>query len=107
MSKPYDASSKAYSEVFPEDWFGWLGWPSMPVEVVDADVSTVSGATDKVFRVGKEDPWLLVMEHLVSSKSLIPERLHWHATLLGHRHQLRVRSVVILLRREADGPTMT
>ena len=107
MSKPFDATSKAYAEAFPKDWLDWLGWPSVPVEVVDADVSTVSGAADKVFRVGGEPSWLLMMEHLSSYKAIIPQRLHWHATLISYRHQLRVRSVVILLRREADGPEMT
>ncbi len=107
MTIPYDTSPKAISEVFPSDWVGWLGWPSQPVEVVDADVATVSGAADKVFRVGGDNPWLLLMEFLSGRKPDAPERLHWHRTLIAHRHKLLVRSVLLLLRPEADGPGMT
>ena len=103
----FDASSKSLSEIFPAEWVAWLGWPNQRVEVIDADVATVSGAADKVFRVGADAPWLLLLEHLASYKGHIPERLHWHSTLIGHRHNLRVRSCLILLSPEADGPAMT
>lgn len=75
--------------------------------MIDADVATVSGATDKVFRVRGSPPWLAAFEFLSSYKAYTPERLHWHSTLIGHRHQLLVRPVVILLRPEADGPVFT
>ena len=103
----YDASSKSLSEIFPAQWVGWLGWPRDRVEVIDADVATVSGAADKIFRIGDETPWLLLVEHLTSYKDFVPERLHWHSTLIAHRHGLEVRSFVFLLRPQADGPTMT
>ncbi len=107
MFIPYDTAPKAMSEVFPADWVAWFGWPSRSVDVVDADVATVSGAADKVIRVGGEKPWLLLLEYLSTYKTSAPERLHWHRTLIAHRHQLRVRSVILLLRPEADGPAMT
>jgi hypothetical protein len=58
-------------------------------------------------RVGTDAPWLLLLEHLTSYKHFIPERIHWHSTLIGHRHGLPIRSFLILLRPDADGPAMT
>ena len=107
MHKPFDVSPKSVSEEFPGLWFGLLEWDADVVEVVDADVATVSGATDKIFRVSGPKPWLAIFEFMSTYKSFVAERLHWHATLIAHRHQLLVRSVAILLRPKADGPALT
>jgi hypothetical protein len=107
MHKPFDVFPKALAEEFPESWFGPLGWKADLVEVIDADVATVSGAADKVFRVGRARPWLAVLEFMSSYKEHVAERLHWHATLIAHRHELLVRSAVVLLRPDADGPVLT
>lgn len=58
MRKPFDVSPKSISEVFPSDWSNQLGWGNDSVEVIDADVATVSGAADKVFRFSGAQPWL-------------------------------------------------
>lgn len=107
MHKPFDVTPKAISEEFPDDWAEFLGWPNDEMEIIDADVATVSGAADKIFRVGGERGWLALFEFMSTYKTFVAERLHWHATLIGHRHQLLVRSVVVLLRPEADGPALT
>ena len=51
MPQPFDATTKDLVELHPEDWLAYLGLPRAPVEVVDADVSTVSAAADKVLHV--------------------------------------------------------
>lgn len=107
MHKPFDVTPKSLAEAFPGHWFQLLGWPGNVVDVIDADVATVSGAADKVFRMRGAQPWLAMFEFLSSYKDFIPERLHWHSTLISHRHQMLVRRVVILLRQEADGPVFT
>jgi predicted transposase YdaD len=108
MPKPFDSSMKMLVEEYPADWVAWLGHGRAPVEVIDADLATVSAATDKVVRVGRgRNRWLLLVEMLASYKSHIPERTHWHSTLLSHRHGLPVRAVIVLLRPEADGAAMT
>ena len=58
MPQPFDATTKDLVEMHPEDWLAYLGLPRAAVEVVDADVSTVSAAADKVLRVLEPDPWL-------------------------------------------------
>ena len=108
MAKPFDSSMKMLVEEYPGDWVAWLGYGRPPTAVIDADLATVAAATDKVVRVGRgRDRWLLLVEMLASYKPHIPERTHFHSTLLAHRHELPVRSVLVLLRPEADGSVMT
>jgi len=108
VAKPFDSSMKMLVEEYPGDWVAWLGYGRPPTAVIDADLATVAAATDKVVRVGRgRDRWLLLVEMLASYKPHIPERTHFHSTLLAHRHELPVRSVLVLLRPEADGSVMT
>ncbi|RPI76975.1 MAG: hypothetical protein EHM42_14305, partial [Planctomycetaceae bacterium] len=46
---------------YPQDW-AWIAGVerSTAVTVIDADVSTVSAAADKVLRIGESDPWILI-----------------------------------------------
>jgi hypothetical protein len=59
----FDTTTKFLVETYPADWMTFLGLgPSGPVEVIDADLSTVSAEVDKVVRVGKRSPWLAHLE---------------------------------------------
>ena len=99
---------KFFAEDHSVDWVEHLGHGKQPTVVIDADLATVVGASDKIILVGRgKNRWLLLIEMLASYKDYIPERTHWHSTLLAHRHSLPVRSVIVLLRPEADGPAMT
>ncbi|MFN0051219.1 MAG: hypothetical protein ACKV0T_03455 [Planctomycetales bacterium] len=63
MPIPYDAVLKFLPEEFRKDWSYFLGVDrSIPVSVIDADVSTVSSSADKVLRVEEPDPWILNLE---------------------------------------------
>ncbi len=107
MSHPYDPTLKALVETVPEDWLALIGAPPAPVEVLDADVATVSGAADKVLRVRSEPEWLLHLEfHTGHDGAQLPALLYVRNALFHHRHALPVRSVVIVLRREADSPRL-
>ena len=106
--KPYDAAMKAFWELNPEEYARWLTGTPGPAETIDSDLATVSGAADKVIRVGRgKKRSLLAVEFQASYKPDLPERTHWHSALLEHRHDLPVQSTIILLRPEADGPAMT
>jgi hypothetical protein len=73
--------------------------------VIDADLATVSGAADKVLRVGEQSPWLLHLEFQSGHDSTgLPRLVMVRSALLHHRHQLPVRSVAVLLRPEAGSP---
>jgi len=108
-SKPFDVTMKDILEVEAGSWPALLGpWPCTSASLVDADASTVTAAADKVLRVeGTAGPWLLDLEPEARHAADAPERMHLYATVLHHRHGLLVRSVLLLLRREANASNLT
>ena len=108
MSKQYDSTLKSLIERYPIDWLKFCGVaPHGPVSLVDSDVSTLTAAADRVIRIDEVEPWLANIELQASYDSQLAERTHFYSTLLSRRHSLPVRSVIVLLRREADGPAMS
>jgi hypothetical protein len=108
MAKPFDATTKDLLEADPAAWMAYLGLdPPGPVEVIDSDLSTVTTEADKVFRVGGPGPYLVHVEMQSSTDATLPRRLLRYNALLDYRHDVRVWSVAILLRPEAEGPAMT
>ncbi len=105
--KRFDPTLKQLVESYPGDWLryfaGLLGVPRVGgAEVVDADVSTVTRAVDKVIRVGGRRPWIFHLELVSSHQHRLDRKLLLYNVLIGDRHDLPVRTVVLLLRREAD-----
>lgn len=108
MAKPFDATLKHLVEAYAADWLAFAGYSSSKgVEAIDTDLSTVTALADKVLRVVDDVPWLLHLELQANYDSCLAERLHWYNTLLRHRHGLKVRSTVVLLRPAADGSDVT
>ncbi len=104
MSKRFDAILKHLPEEYPQDW-AWIAGVdrSTSVTVIDADVSTVSAAADKVLRIGDRDPWILHLEFQASRDAKLGDRMLQYNVLLRNRHSIPVRSVLILLRPRAAG----
>jgi predicted transposase YdaD len=107
MSKPFDALLKGLLETSPSDWPVLLGQPRSTVDVIDADVSTFSGATDKVLRVHGPTPYLLQLDFQAGPDASLPRRLHVYNGILEDRHDLSVRSVAVLLRPAANLANLT
>jgi hypothetical protein len=106
--KPYDPTLKTLVEVEPQSWPVLFGYAKAPTEVIDADIATVSGAADKVLRVADDPAYLLHLEFVSGHDAVtLPSTLLMRNGLLGHRHDLRVRSGAVLLRPEADSPQLT
>ncbi len=105
---PYDPTLKALVEIDPESWPAFLGGPTGPTRVIDTDIATVSGAADKVLRVAADPPYLLHLEFVAGhDAAVLARKLSVRNGLLDDRHDLRVRSGVVLLRPEADSPQLT
>jgi hypothetical protein len=105
--KRFDPTLKQLSETYSDDWtsyFASLMNLSRPgkVEVINADVSTVTSAVDKVIRVGGRKPWIFHLELVASHRHQLDRQLLLYNVLVGDRHALPVRSVALLLRPEAD-----
>jgi predicted transposase YdaD len=103
MSKPFDATPKGLIEIAPADWPAFLGVAARSVEVVDADVSTVTAATDKVLVIrADEGDRIQHFDFQSGPDASLPRRTHGYNALLEERHELPVESVVLLLRPEAN-----
>ena len=103
-----DDTLKHLTELSPSDWVVQGGWPAAPATVIDADIATISGATDKVIHVDGPVAWLLAVDfqsgHDTHAK--LPDLLLYNRALF-RRHHLHVRSLLVLLHRGADSPQVT
>lgn len=102
MARPFDASLKVMLEAGPADWLALAGLPVRPAVVIDADVSAVSAASDKVVRVEDDPPWLFDLNFQTGPDAGLPRRVHLYNTLLHERHRMPVHSLVVLLTRDAN-----
>ena len=108
MPKPYDATAKFLVEGYPADWLAFAGLgPVERVAVIDSNLSTITAEADKVLRVEGPEPWLAHVELQASHDSHLPGRLLRYNALLDDRHGLPTRSIVVLLRPQADGDNLT
>jgi hypothetical protein len=108
MAKPFDATTKDLLETDPVAWMAYLGLhPQGTVEVIDSDLSTVTAEADKVFRVVGPESYLIHIEMQSSADTTLPRRLLRYNVLLDYRHNMRVWSVAILLRPEAEASALT
>lgn len=105
--KPFDVTTKQLVEADPQAWVEYVGLPAAEVEIIDADLSTITPEADKVLRVNAARPYLLNIEFQASYEEDLPERGLLYSVVERKRHNLRVKMAVILLRPEADGPRMT
>src|SRR4051812_2554303 len=103
----FDATMKDMVEVSPIDWPRLSGLSPAGATLVDADISTVSGAADKVIRLRGNPDSLFHMELQAGPDASVPQRSHLYSALLFNRHELEVHSVLVLLRREANLSTLT
>lgn len=107
-AKPYDPTLKDLVETEPESWPALLGRPTGPTTVIEADVSTVTGATDKVLHVAGEPAYLLHLEFVAGhDAATLPRKLHTRNGLLLDRHDLPVCSAAVILHPGADSPRLT
>ena len=107
---PYDATMKDLIEGYARAWAErFHSHPVLAVTVIDADVSTVTARADKVLKVREGDgiECLLNIEAEGRHAADVPDRLMHYSILLRHRHNLPVRSVVILLRASANATAVT
>ncbi len=108
MSHPYDASTKYLVQTRLADWLPLSGrTTTAELQVIDADLATVTAAADRVLRVCEKPPWLLDLELQASRDPDLLPNLPVYNVLLARRHRTLVRTVVVLLRKSADSPELT
>ena len=103
----YDVTTKDLVELRLGDWLPYIGLPPEEVEVVEAELSTISLAADKVLRIMGAAPSLLHIEFQSRHDPTLPERTLHYSVVLHVRHKLSVRSAVLLLSADADRSSIT
>jgi hypothetical protein len=108
MPVPIDDTLKHLTELSPEDWVIRGGWKAALATLIDADIATIAGATDKVIRVAGPTDWLLAVDFQAGHDTVakLPDLLLYNSALFK-RHGLPVRSLLVLLHRGADSPQLT
>jgi Domain of unknown function (DUF4351) len=108
MHKPYDTATKEILGHGPNSWMAYLQLKaSGPIRVIDANLAAVTAEADKVYRVCGRGAHLVHVELQSKSDRDLPRRLWRYNAMLDLKHGLRVRSVALLLRPEADHARMT
>lgn len=107
MANPFDETLKHLVEAQPSAWLEYIGVAGDPIEVIDADISTMTTAADKVIKVGGPHPFLVHLEFQSGDPTGLGERTLFQDVALRNRHALPVYSAIILLRKKADSPKVT
>ena len=93
--------------MYPRDWLDRFGLSSSArLDLLDADLATVNPLADKVIRVDEPAPWLAHLEFQSTYDAAMGQRLAEYNLLLYGRHGLPARSLLVLLRPAADGPSL-
>src|SRR5260370_18188068 len=98
----FDATLKDLLEESPTAWPNLVGQPARNVAVIDANVSTVTGAADKVLHIRDDPQWIHHVEFQTGPDGTLPRRTNVYNAVLEDRHALPLRSTVVLLRPEAQ-----
>ena len=108
MSHRYDATTKYLIQTRLADWLPLCGrTTTADVQIIDADLATVTAAADKVLRICEDPPWLAHLELQASRDPDLVPNLPVYNVVLERRHGLLVRTFVVLLRRSADSAELT
>ena len=105
LSKPFDATTKQIIDSDPLALVRFLGLPGATATVVDSDLAMTAQA-DRLIAV-TDPPYILHGEMQASYKVDLPDRIHFYHMAARRKFGQSVRSVVFLLRKEADGPAMS
>ncbi len=108
MSKRYDSVVK---DLLERDPGGWVRLAFGPVvgraTLVDSDISTVSGAADKVVFLKRKDPVVIHFEAFASwDPTLLVRAVNYNAAH-HRRHRVPVHTVLVVLRPKADHRLLT
>jgi hypothetical protein len=109
MSLPFDATLKAIVTAHPEDFVDLFGLPKdLSVTLINVDLATLSAATDVALAYGNPIQIIVDLNFQTGPGAHLPARLLLYNSALRVRHPgACIRTVVVLLRKKADGQQMT
>lgn len=108
--KRYDPTTRQLIEIGPVDWLKSLGI-DVPdparVRVVDSNLSTIVAEADRVIWIEGPEPRIEHLELQAGRDLRLPDRAHLYSVVLESHYQVPVRTTLVLLRPQADGPDLT
>ena len=105
MAKPFDITTKQIVDADPLACVRFLGLPGSSVRLLDTDLA-MSSQADRLLEVA--DPnYLVHLELQAAYHADMGERVLYYSVAARRKFGALVRSVVLLLRKEADGPAMS
>jgi hypothetical protein len=81
--------------------------PPGPVSVIDSDITTLTASADKVLRVDGPRPYLVDLEPHSYHDTGLARTLWYRQVALDYRHDLPVLTVLVLLCKQANSPSLT
>jgi predicted transposase YdaD len=105
LSKPFDAAGKGLIDWRPLDWVRFCGLEGRSATVLDSDLNLPITA-DRLIRVADPD-YLLHLELHASRDPSAERRYMTYAVNAEYKYDLPVVTGVLVLRKEANTPTMT
>jgi hypothetical protein len=104
----FDVSAKELVWDDPAAWLLRFGIGSSgPVEVIDSDITALTAAADKVLKIGGSEPYLVNIELHSYHETALHRTLWFRQVALDYRHDLPVLTVLVLLCKEANSPSLT
>jgi hypothetical protein len=108
MALPFDSTLKSLVAARPGDFAGVFGLPTDEfVRPVNVDLSTVSAATDVALAYGKPIREIVDLNFQTGPDATLPSRLHLYSAALHRLHRVPVRTVLVLLRSQANTSNLT
>lgn len=107
MAQQFDATLKYLFTVEPEAWLKLLGVTANHVSIPNVDLSTVSSSADAILMVDDEHREAFHFEFQSGNDVAMGRRMLEYSVLASKSLRVPVRSVVVLLRPEADGASMS
>jgi len=105
---PFDVSTKELVWDDPVACLNRFGvGPPGPVEVIDSDITALTASADKVLRVGGPNSYLVNIEFQSYHETDLVRTLWFRQVALDCRHNLPVVTVLVLLCKEANSPSLT
>jgi hypothetical protein len=104
----FDVSTKELVWDDPTAWLERFGiGPHGPIDVIDSDITTLTASADKVLKVGGPDPFLVDLEPHSYHDTNLTRTLWYRQVALDYRHGLPVLTILVLLCKEANSPSLT
>lgn len=107
MSFPFDATLKDLAQVNPPGLLAAFDTtPTLPVALLNADLSTVTTAADVVLGLGDPLTEIIHLDFQASASATKQDDVVVYNALLHRQYRVPVHSIVILLRPQAAHPNL-